>query len=116
MSRRRIGLVFLAVVFSLLNIGSALAQPASSYFPERFDWQRRMPAQVGMDAALLNEALSYVATADIPAPRDQAQALVQSFGASEPYFCGLLGATRPRAAIKWWPSGATRSGSAWRTE
>ena len=40
-----------------------------------------MPAQVGMDAALLNETLA------------------QSFGAREPYFGGLLGATRPRAAI-----------------
>ena len=105
MSRRRIGLVFLAPVFSLLDTGSALAQSASSYFPERFDGQRRMPAQVGMNAALLNETL------------------VQSFGVREPYFGGLLGATRPRAAInglivrraqvvaEW----ATRSGSTWRT-
>ena len=63
------------------------------------EWQHRTPTQAGMDEALLNEALRYVATVDNPAPRDQAQALAQSFGAKEPYFGGLLGPTRPRAAI-----------------
>ena len=97
MSRRRICLALLAL-FSVLPVGPALAQVAP-YFPERFDWQHRPPAQVGMDAALLDEALRYVVTVDNSAPRDQAQALAQSFGAKEPYFGGLLGATRPRAAI-----------------
>ncbi|MBC7728917.1 MAG: hypothetical protein H7242_15135, partial [Microbacteriaceae bacterium] len=94
--RRRIGLV---VLVALLNVGPALAAQPPVYFPEPFDWQRRPPAQVGMDAALLDEALRYAATVDNPAPRDQAQALAQSFGAKEPYFGGLLGATRPRPAI-----------------
>ena len=96
MSRRRFGLALVSLL-SLLNVGSVWAdQP---YFPEQFEWQHRTPTQVGMDEALLNEALRYVATVDNPAPRDQAQALAQSFGAKEPYFGGLLGPTRPRAAI-----------------
>ena len=95
MSRRRFGLALVSLL-SLLNVGSVWAdQP---YFPEQFEWQHRTPTQVGMDEALLNEALRYVATVDNPAPRDQAQALAQSFGAKEPYFGGLLGPTRPRAA------------------
>src|SRR4051794_20865458 len=27
------------------------------YFPERFDWQHKTPADVGMNAALVNEAV-----------------------------------------------------------
>ena len=96
MSRRRVGLAFVCWV-TLLGVGSVEAE--QPYFPERFEWQQRLPAEVGMDARLLNEALRYVASVDNPAPRDQAQALAQSFGAKEPYFGGLLGPTRPRAAI-----------------
>jgi hypothetical protein len=68
--------------------GSALAQsPAgktAAYFPERFDWQRRMPAQVGMDAVALEEALRFVQTKDNPAPRNQAISWAKSFGSNEP--------------------------------
>ncbi len=83
--------------------GSALAQsganPAAAYFPDRFEWQRRTPAQVGMDAAALGEAVRFVKTKDNPAPRDQAMAWAQSFGVREPYFGGLIGPTKVRAPI-----------------
>jgi CubicO group peptidase (beta-lactamase class C family) len=83
--------------------GSALAQPAGSvataYFPDRVEWQRRLPAQVGMDAAALEEAVRFVKSKDNPAPRDQALALTKSFGANEPHFGGLIGPTKVRAAI-----------------
>ncbi len=83
--------------------GSALAQtaanPAAAYFPDQFEWQRRTPAQVGMDAAVLDEAVRFVKTKDNPAPRDQAMAWAQSFGIREPYFGGLIGPTKVRAPI-----------------
>ena len=87
----------------LLFVGSALAQPVANsapiYFPDRHEWQRRMPAQVGMDAAALDEAVRFVKTRDNPAPRDQALALAKTFGANEPYFGGLIGPTKVRAPI-----------------
>jgi CubicO group peptidase (beta-lactamase class C family) len=90
-------LAALVVVFA----AQLSAQPAAAddYFPPRHDWQRRSPQQLGIDEARLAEALRFVAGQDNPAPRDQAQALAQSFGAKEPHFGGLIGPTKPRAAI-----------------
>jgi len=86
-------------VLWLLLAGAASAQSPPTYFPERFDWQRRTAQQSGIDAAALDEALRFVAAHDNPAPRDQAQSWAQSFGAKEPHFGGLIGPTKPRAAI-----------------
>lgn len=72
---------------------------ASAYFPERFDWQRRAAADVGMDATAIDDALRLVATLENPAPKDQVLALAQSFGSKEPDFGGLIGPTKSRAAI-----------------
>ena len=87
----------------LIVTASAYSQPiansAGAYFPERFDWQRRAPEQVGMDADALNEAVRFVKTKDNPAPRDQAMAWAKSFGISEPYFGGLIGPTKVRAPM-----------------
>ena len=83
----------------LLLAGAASAQSTQPYFPERFDWQRRTAQQSGIDAAALDEALRFVAAHDNPAPRDQALSWAQSFGAKEPHFGGLIGPTKPRAAI-----------------
>ena len=33
------------------------ARPQWTYFPERFEWQHRRPEQVGMNAALVAEAV-----------------------------------------------------------
>ena len=83
----------------LAGFGSALAQPAPPYFPDRFEWQHRTPQQVGMDAAALDEALRLVATLENPAPKDQAIAWAKTFGSAEPGFGGLIGLTSTRAAI-----------------
>ena len=83
----------------LAGFGSALAQPAPPYFPDRFEWQHRTPQQMGMDAAALDEALRLVATLENPAPKDQAIAWAKTFGSAEPGFGGLIGPTSTRAAI-----------------
>jgi CubicO group peptidase (beta-lactamase class C family) len=75
------------------------SQSSKTYFPERFEWQRRDAAQVGLDAKLLDAAVQFVMTKDNPAPRDQAMALTRSFGAREPHFGGLIGPTKTRAPI-----------------
>ena len=96
--------LFLIALYSLLASVAfePFAQPSPSsktYFPERFEWQRREPADVGLDAKLLDAAVQFVNTKDNPAPRDQAMALTRSFGAREPHFGGLIGPTKTRAPI-----------------
>jgi CubicO group peptidase (beta-lactamase class C family) len=72
---------------------------AASYFPPPHTWARGAPAELGFDADALAEAVRFAISQDNPAPRDQALALAQSFGAKEPHFGGLIGPTLPRAAI-----------------
>jgi CubicO group peptidase (beta-lactamase class C family) len=60
----------------------AVAQ--SAYFPERFDWQHKKPEDVGMNGALVNEAVQLAVAADTPGPHDMALFLHNSFG-KEPY-------------------------------
>ena len=43
----------LAIVLVVLAHAS-LAGAQARYYPERFDWQRREPAQAGMDAAAID--------------------------------------------------------------
>jgi len=73
------------------------AEPA--YFPPRGDWQRQPPAEAGLDAAKLAEAVAYAQAHDNPLPRDQALALAQTFGKNEPYYGGQIGPTRERAPL-----------------
>lgn len=84
---------------ALLLAFTSISMAQTAYFPERHDWQRRAPAQVGMDAAALDDAVRFVKTRDNPAPRDQALALAKTFGANEPYFGGQIGPTKVRAPI-----------------
>ncbi len=82
------------------QVGTAAESVAESiYYPPRFEWQKRTAAEVGMDIAALDEAVRFVLTKDNPAPKDQALALTRTFGAAEPHFGGLIGPTKPRAAI-----------------
>jgi CubicO group peptidase (beta-lactamase class C family) len=75
------------VVFVLALVPCAGAAPAAPapYFPERFDWQRRPPARVGMDAAALDEAVRFAVAHENPAPKDLRLAHATSFGAGEPF-------------------------------
>jgi hypothetical protein len=79
---------------------SSLAKPGraagvkSGYFPERFDWQRRQPEQVGMKATLVNEAVQIAIAADTPGPKDMAAFLQKSF-AREPNYT-IIGPIKDR--------------------
>jgi CubicO group peptidase (beta-lactamase class C family) len=88
-----------SVAFETFAQPTQPSQSSKPYFPERFEWQRREAAEVGLDAKLLEAAVQFVKTKDNPAPRDQAMALTRSFGAREPYFGGLIGPTKTRAPI-----------------
>ncbi len=72
----------------------APAQPV--YFPERLDWQHKKPEEVGMNPALVNEAVQLAIAAETPGPKDMALFLHNSFG-KEPYNT-IVGPIKDRGA------------------
>ena len=85
----------MAVVVCLVAWASA-AGAQGRYYPDRFDWQRRSPAEAGMDAAALDAAVKFAIANENPAPRDLALAHATSLGA-EP-FDTPIGPHKPRSA------------------
>ena len=69
-------------------------QAPATYFPDRFDWQHKTPGEVGMNPALVNEAVQLAIAADTPGPHDMTQFLTNSFG-KEPFF-SLVGPIKDR--------------------
>jgi CubicO group peptidase (beta-lactamase class C family) len=63
---------------------AVIAKAAEPYFPERLDWQHKLPEEVGMNAALVNEAVQLAIAADTPGPKDMTLFLHNSFG-KEPF-------------------------------
>lgn len=51
-----------------------------AYFPPRGEWELRTPAQVGMDAALLDEAIAFAKASESTDPRDLALNHYFTFG------------------------------------
>ena len=77
---------------------AALAAVAADYFPPRGSWERRAPAELGFDAAKLQEAIAFSVANENPGMKDLAEELKNTFGRREPAF-KLLGPTQPRAAL-----------------
>ena len=57
-------------VVSPTNRGAVAATPASTYFPERFDWQHKKAEEVGMDPARITEAIKVSVDRENPASKD----------------------------------------------
>jgi CubicO group peptidase (beta-lactamase class C family) len=70
------------------------------YYPERFDWQHRRPEEVGMNPALVTEAVATATSREISGSRDTALFLATTFGRNEP-FDAPIGPVVPRGG----PSG-----------
>ncbi|OFW01021.1 MAG: serine hydrolase [Acidobacteria bacterium RIFCSPLOWO2_02_FULL_68_18] len=75
-----------------LVIGPCLAlaqaqgrQPATPYFPPPHQWERRMAAAVGFDAALLDEAVTFATSSETPRFKDLLLDQATTFGAREPF-------------------------------
>jgi CubicO group peptidase (beta-lactamase class C family) len=60
------------------------AKAPATYFPERLDWQHKKPDEVGMNPALVNEAVQIAIAAETQGPKDMTLFLNSSFG-KEPY-------------------------------
>ena len=88
--------ILLGVV--LITHASIASAQQTRYFPERFDWQRRTPAQAGMDAAAIEDAIKFAVANENQAPKDLAVAHAISFGANEP-FDNAIGPLKTRAAM-----------------
>src|SRR5262249_49914885 len=75
----------------LNSFESSLAKPGrasasrSGYFPERFEWERRRPDQLGMKATLVDEAMQVAIAAETPGPKDMTAFLQRSFGREPNY-------------------------------
>lgn len=81
----------LAAALCLASLAVLAQQP---YFPGA-TWQHREPAQAGLDAAKLKEAVDLAIASESKAPRDQLQSFYQSFAAREPF--GIpVGPFKPR--------------------
>ncbi len=91
----------LATTSSAVFVGAAGSTAApqtgqSTYFPPRGEWETRTPEQMGMDSAVLQEAIDFAVASQNPGDRDLGAWLTaQSFG-SEPFF-ELFGPTTVRA-------------------
>ncbi len=59
-------------------------ETAAAYFPARFDWQHKKPEEVGMDSALLDEAVKQAVASENPATHNMMEFLATTFGAHEP--------------------------------
>ncbi|MEX2178861.1 MAG: serine hydrolase [Gemmatimonadaceae bacterium] len=85
----------IAVIGVVLLSGGAHAQRTSSYVPGAGNgWERRSPAQVGMDATKLEAAIAFARERESGSPRNLEEAHYQSFG-REP-FGGAVGPFAPR--------------------
>ncbi len=74
------------------------AAAAADYFPPRGAWEHRAPAELGFDAAKLQQAIAFSVANENPSSHNVAEDLKNTFGKREPNF-KLLGPTQPRAAL-----------------
>jgi CubicO group peptidase (beta-lactamase class C family) len=84
-----------ALVAASLSAAPAYAQ---KYFPERRDWQKRTPEEMGMSSALLKEAVDFAVANESKAPKDLALDHELSAFGREPY-AELIGPTTVRAPL-----------------
>jgi len=60
-------------------------QTAAPYFPPPLQWDRRMPAEAGFDAAQLDEAVRFAVANETPRFKDLLLDQATTFGAREPF-------------------------------
>ncbi len=58
---------------------------AATYFPERMNWEHRRPEEVGMQPALVAEAVQAAVDRELTSTRDLATNLATTFGRNEPF-------------------------------
>jgi CubicO group peptidase (beta-lactamase class C family) len=102
MLRRALPVVLAALVVAPTYAQTRAATPAKPgaqaaaqvYFPERLDWQKKKPEEVGMDSALIAEAVKIAIAAEAQSPKEGGQFQAHSF-AKEP-FNSIIGPVQDR--------------------
>jgi CubicO group peptidase (beta-lactamase class C family) len=102
MLRRALPVVLAALVIAPAYAQTRAAIPAKPgaqaaaqvYFPERLDWQKKKPEEVGMDSALIAEAVKMAIAAEAQTPKGGWQFQANSF-AKEP-FNSIIGPVQDR--------------------
>lgn len=85
----------MTIVFRLLWLLLPLAAAAQApYYPEPGRWERRAPAELGLDAAALGRAVGHAIASEAPGPRDLVLNHYRTFG-REP-FGYLVGPVKDR--------------------
>ena len=85
------------LLLSFLLVGPWSSR-AADYFPPRGAWEKKAPAELGFDAARLQQAVKFSVANENPGAKDMAVDLKQTFGAREPDF-KIFGPTQTRAAL-----------------
>lgn len=80
-------LVFIALI-SFDAYSQKQKKTAEVYYPGK-EWQKKTPAEVGVNGDKLKEAISFSISNEIKNPRDMELSHYQSFGAKEPYGYGI---------------------------
>jgi CubicO group peptidase (beta-lactamase class C family) len=91
--KRALTFAFVLVSATML-VAQRGAAPASAYYPERFDWQHKKADDVGMNGALVNEAVQLAIANETTGPKNMMLFLKNSFG-KEP-FDTLVGPIKDR--------------------
>ena len=83
----------LLFVLALLAFSSVFSQKKEAknsvaYFPERNEWQRKTPAEAGMNAAKVQEVIAFARENETKGPRNMEVSQAQSFG-KEPFGEGV---------------------------
>ncbi len=68
--------------------------PAGAYYPDRFEWQHKKAEDVGMNGAIVSEAVQLAVASETTGPKDMTLFLKNSFG-KEP-FDTIVGPVRDR--------------------
>jgi CubicO group peptidase (beta-lactamase class C family) len=95
---RRVLFVVLACLAPLPACPAQAAEPAGHYYPGKWDdWLARKPAEVGMDAALLDRAIAFSQAHETTRPRDLDLAVRTSIAGQA--YDELIGPTKPRGGV-----------------
>jgi hypothetical protein len=102
-------LLFAGLMAAIATGVSLIGQPAAqaAYFPDRFEWTHRAPQDVGMNAALVADAVQQAVASETVGSRDMVEFLKNSFG-REPSESAVRPPASSSTAVSSLPSGASR--------
>lgn len=84
------------LILFLFTFTSLLAQSTDTYYPERFDWKKKSPEEVGINPSAIEEAVKYAQSHETSNPRNLE--LLLNTRTNEPYN-NLIGPVKERGPM-----------------